>query len=80
MISNPTEKYHVLALLKLSVLARICIGYISLQIRSFRHVHLPLRFVLVGSGLRAASLISLNALKKHRRLPMIFVRPFCPLY
>ena len=55
MISNPTEKNHVLALLKLSVLARICIGYISVQNHSFRHVHLPLRFVLVGSGLCAAS-------------------------
>lgn len=64
MISNPTEKNHVLALFKLSVLARICIGYISVQIRSFRHVHLPLRFVLVGTGLCAASLISLKYIEK----------------
>lgn len=66
MISNHTEKNHVLALLMLSILARICIGigYISVQIRSFRHVHLPLRFVLVGSGLCAASLISLKCIGK----------------
>ena len=64
MISNPTEKNHVLALLKLSVLARICIGYISVQNHSFRHVHLPLRFVLVGSGLCAASWISLKCIEK----------------
>ena len=64
MISNPTEKNHVLALLKLSIPARICIGYISVQNHSFRCVHLPLRFVLVGSGLCAASLISLKCTEK----------------
>ena len=62
MISNPTEKNHVLALLKLSVLARICIGYISVQIRSFRHVHLPLRFC--SCGIRVVC-CQFNFLKMH---------------